>query len=242
MTWLIEGLQFLKEHFAPTIREVGDKTFSDQIFTEIKPAPALLHGHFEVTTLGALRDLINSNVEKITDATAPLLHIVNHQEVQLLTGISDEHGRRRTFAKAKPSSYKGFTFDSWYTLEAFRVGIQAHFAPTPDREYLLGIASKVTDGEVVVSEDDGVSQQVEMKANLALKGSEKLRGRVTLAPFRTFPEVDQPSSEFIFRAQKTDKGPQLALFEADGGKWKVAAVENIAFRLRDLSITLPIIS
>jgi hypothetical protein len=239
---IAEALKYLKSQFTPTIQEVGGKTFSDEPFTEIKPAPLPLHGHFEVTTLGALRDLINSDVELLKDSTVPLLHIVNHQEVQLLTGVSDEHGRRRAFAKAKPASYKGFVFDTWYTLEQFRVGIQAHFAPTVDREYLLGIASKVTDGEILVSEDDGVSQQAEMKAGLALKGSEKLRARVTLAPFRTFPEVDQPQSEFIFRAQKSDKGPQLALFEADGGKWKVAAVENIAFRLRNLEIKLPIIA
>ena len=37
-------------------------------------------------------------------------------------------------------------------------------------------------------------------------------------------------------------GAELALFEADGGKWKVAAVQNIAFTLRDLQIALPIIS
>lgn len=236
------ALKYLKSQFAPTMVKVGEKYFSDETFTEIKPLPDPLHGHFDVTTLGSLRDLINANVEKLKESDLPMLHIVNHQEVRLLTGISDEHGRRRTFAKATPPAVKGYVFDTWYPLEQFRIAIQAHFALTPDREYLLSIASKVTDGEIVVSEDDGVSQQVEMKAGLALKGSEKLRARVLLAPFRTFAEVDQPKSEFIFRAQKTDKGPQLALFEADGGKWKVTAVENIAFRLKDLEITLPIIA
>lgn len=239
---LREALQYLKEQFNPTIQVVGDKTFSDKDFYEIKPKPEPLHGSFAVTTLGALRDLIKSDVEKLTGSTLPLIHIVNHQEVQLLTGISDEHGRRRTFAIAKPCAYKGFQFDQYQGLEAFRIGIQAHFAATPDRDYLLSIASKVTDGEIVVSEDDGVSQQVEMKAGLSLKSTEKLRARVTLAPFRTFPEVDQPQSEFIVRAQKTDKGAQLALFEADGGKWKVAAIQNIAFALRNMEIALPIIS
>jgi hypothetical protein len=242
MTWLIDGLTYLKEQFSPTVQDVGGRMFSDKTFTEIKPKPPEMHGSFDVTTLGALRDLINANVEKMAGSDLPMLHIVNHQEVRLLTGISDEHGRRRTFAKAVPPSVKGYSFDTWYSLEQFRIAIQAHLALTPDREYLLAIASKVTDGEVVISEDDGVSQQVEMKAGLALKGSEKLRARVELAPFRTFAEVDQPKSEFIFRAQKTDKGPQLALFEADGGKWKVTAVENIAYRLKELGISLPVIA
>jgi len=241
---LADALKYLKEQFAPTVVTMGDKQFSDESFSEIKPAPYPLHGHFDVTTLAALRDLITANVEGISGAAGqvPLVHIVNHQKVHLLTGISDEHGRRRTFAVATPPQYQGFTFGQWYGLEAFRIGIQAHFAQTTDREYLLSIASKVTDGEVATSEDDGVSQQVELKAGLSLKATEKLRARVTLAPFRTFAEVDQPQSEFIFRAQKTDKGAQLALFEADGGKWKVTAVQNIAFTLKDLGITLPIIA
>lgn len=236
------ALQYLKKEFAPTIVTVGDKQFSDESFTEIKPAPLPLHGHFDVTTLGALRDLINSNVEGLAASNLPIIHIVNHQEVRVLTGVSDEHGRRRTFAIAKPPQYQGFKFDNWYTLEAFRIGIQAHFAATDDREYLLSIASKVTDSEVATSEDDGVSQQVEVKAGLSLKATEKLRARVMLAPFRTFSEADQPQSEFIFRARKTQTVAELALFEADGGKWKVAAVQNIAFALRNLNITLPIIA
>lgn len=239
---IAEALKYLKDQFQPTVVTVGDKQFSDESFSEIKPAPDPLHGQFEVTTLGALRDLINTNVEKLSESELPLIHIVNHAEVRLLTGISDVHGRRRTFATAKPASYQGFKFDNWYGLEAFRIGIQAHFASTPDRDYLLSIASKVVDGEVATSEDDGVSQQISVNAGLALKSTEKLRGRVTLAPFRTFAEVDQPQSEFIFRAQKTDKGAQLALFEADGGHWKVAAVQNIYFTLRSLEVKLPIIA
>lgn len=47
-------------------------------------------------------------------------------------------------------------------------------------------------------------------------------------PYRTFLEVDQPVSEFIFR-MKQDKydGVLCALFEADGGAWKMEATERI---------------
>lgn len=242
MAWLDEALKFLQDQFSPSIQDVGDKKFSNKSFTEIKPAPDPLHGQFDVTTLSALRDLIKSDVEKISGSDLPLIHIINHVEARLLTGISDEHGRRRMFARATPPAYQGFKFDQYQGLENFRIGIQAHFAPTPDRDYLLSIASKVTDGEVATSEDDGVSQQVTVQAGLSLKATETLRSRVTLAPFRTFPEVDQPQSEFIFRARKSQTGAELALFEADGGKWKVTAVQNIAFTLRNLEIALPVIS
>ena len=47
---------------------------------------------------------------------------------------------------------------------------------------------------------------------------------VLLKPYRTFIEVQQPESAFIFRMQD---GPRAALFEADGGAWRIEAMENI---------------
>jgi len=47
---------------------------------------------------------------------------------------------------------------------------------------------------------------------------------VSMKPYRTFVEVDQPESNFIFRMRE---GMQAALFEADGGAWKNVAMNNI---------------
>lgn len=53
---------------------------------------------------------------------------------------------------------------------------------------------------------------------------------VTLRPYRTFSEVEQPSSEFIFRINQL---ANMALFEADGGKWRLDAINNIANYLKE---------
>ena len=50
---------------------------------------------------------------------------------------------------------------------------------------------------------------------------------VTLAPFRTFRDVAQPASLFVLRVQGGGETPNVALFEADGGAWRLAAIENI---------------
>jgi hypothetical protein len=52
-----------------------------------------------------------------------------------------------------------------------------------------------------------------------------VKGRVKLAPFRTFRELKQPESEFVFRVHP---GGTCSLNEADGGAWKIAAVNAIA--------------
>ncbi|WP_235888509.1 RusA family crossover junction endodeoxyribonuclease [Streptococcus pneumoniae] len=53
---------------------------------------------------------------------------------------------------------------------------------------------------------------------------------VTLRPYRTFSEVEQPASLFVFRI---DKQANMALFEADGKRWVADAVGNIAAYLKE---------
>ncbi|MDR2054492.1 MAG: hypothetical protein LBQ10_01270 [Desulfovibrio sp.] len=45
-----------------------------------------------------------------------------------------------------------------------------------------------------------------------------------LRPYRTFNEVEQPVSPFVFRAQE---GPRFALIEADNGAWESVAMKSI---------------
>ena len=49
---------------------------------------------------------------------------------------------------------------------------------------------------------------------------------VTLCPYRTFLEVEQPESQFVFRI-KDEGGVQFKLVEAEGGMWKNEAMHLI---------------
>ena len=73
-----------------------------------------------------------------------------------------------------------------------------------------------------------------MKTGIASKGEAIVPSPVTLKPFRTFVEVEQPLSNFVFR-MKQDRydGIQCALFEADGGAWKIAAMREIKTYLKE---------
>lgn len=72
--------------------------------------------------------------------------------------------------------------------------------------------------------DDGVSQAVSVKTGIASVNSVKVPNPVKLAPYRTFNEVAQPTSEFVFRMRD---GMQCAIFEADGGAWQLEAMQSI---------------
>ena len=56
---------------------------------------------------------------------------------------------------------------------------------------------------------------------------------VRLKPYRTFLEVEQPESEFIFRMKDCHGGIGCAFFEADGGAWKIEATQNIKAYLQE---------
>lgn len=58
------------------------------------------------------------------------------------------------------------------------------------------------------------------------KGEALIPNPVVLKPYRTFLEVDQPESAFIFR-MKEGHGVECAIFEADGGAWMMEAMQNI---------------
>ena len=59
--------------------------------------------------------------------------------------------------------------------------------------------------------------------------SKVFKNPAPLRPLRTFPEVEQPVSPFVVRFKE---GKKAALFNADGGAWKVAAVKSIGSFLR----------
>lgn len=89
---------------------------------------------------------------------------------------------------------------------------------------MLKLVGNVKEEAVNTIGDDGVSQSVVAKMGVATVGNVKVPNPVLLKPYRTFVEVEQPESNFIFRMRK---GPECALFEADGGAWKLEAIDNI---------------
>ena len=65
-----------------------------------------------------------------------------------------------------------------------------------------------------------------MSTGVASKSDVIVPNPVCLAPYRTFQEIAQPYSNFVFRM--ADKQvPAFSLIEAEGGVWKNEAVDRI---------------
>lgn len=105
------------------------------------------------------------------------------------------------------------------------VELQSLYAVTEDRDYLLALLSRIDVNQGVSTVDNGVSQEVSVRTGAVLKEQQTVQPIVHLQPYRTFLEVEQPASDFLLRL---DKEGHPALYEADGGAWKLEAKRNIA--------------
>lgn len=89
---------------------------------------------------------------------------------------------------------------------------------------MLKVTGNIKEEVVKNVGDDGVSQSVVMKSGIASVTEAIVPNIVQLAPYRTFTEIDQPTSDFVFRMRT---GVEVALYEADGGAWRNKAMQDI---------------
>lgn len=143
-----------------------------------------------------------------------------------LNGPDDDHRRWILLhAAARPSAFK---FDTYMKADEFLVGVLANFVASPDRDTLVALASGIKQVDERQYDDDGVTQTVNIKRGLTGLKVVKVPNPVTLAPYRTFREVQQPESLYVVRARDLDGDePELALFPGDGESWRVSAVDRV---------------
>ena len=79
------------------------------------------------------------------------------------------------------------------------------------------VTKNIQAGTTANYDDDGVSQKTTIKTGIANKTDVIVPNPVKLRPYRTFAEIEQPESSYVFRIMDTDRGPAFKLVEADGG-------------------------
>ena len=232
----------------PNQIERDGKLYVDKSMHVIAPE---LPGALACSTLQGLSDLVAGGLDGFDLATL-LVAIDSPREVSIIAKAADTYGRRRKYAVAKyPTECSTFKFGEWHSPEPFIIALQQGFQRvkiegddgkfSPDLDYVLGIASKITAENSMSHEDDGIAQRVAVKQGVSLKAEAVLKPLVNLAPYRTFAEIDQVVSTFVFRVRVQGEAVQLALFEGDGGRWRLAAVAAIKAWLATKTTGIPII-
>lgn len=176
------------------------------------------------TTLTSLVDYIKESREELRDRM--IIQVVSATNVLLYSGLLPERDRETLFEVN--ALLPQFDYGREYEQEAFLVSMQSCFAPSDDREAVTVMASNIVNTQQATYSDDGITQQAVIKTGVTTKESALVPNPVKLIPYRTFLEVEQPASEFVFRIGEGRGGvPVFKLVAADGGLWKSQAVENV---------------
>ena len=225
---LKEALGYVVElgnHAAETeVIEIAGKTYARTGGGELERYDAPDYAApMAASTLTALSDYIENCSEEFRGRKM-IIHVVSPTEVHLIS-VLDADRRRETLFKAK-AIVSEFSFNRWYDQENLMLGLQANFQPTADLNLILKVAGNIEKKNNAAYSDDGVSQIVTMQTGVATKADALVPNPARLKPFRTFQEVPQPESNFVFRIGDDDE-PAFKLVEAEGGIWRNEAIRNI---------------
>lgn len=237
-----EALQYIVGLSEADVRDITlpdgtIQTYSDKPLNRLQKHIPMAGKKIYMSTLTSLVDYIKANID--TMAEKMILHVVNPTTVELYSKLNEE--RDREYIAVVEARVPDFSFDIFMDRERFNIGLQSKFIDDPgsDKALILKFVGTVESGTVAEYGDDGVTQKATIKTGIATKGDAIVPNPVKLRPYRTFLEVEQPVSEFIFRINDgRTGGVECAIFEADGGAWKMAATKSIKeylqFELADM--------
>lgn len=219
---LKEALQYIVGLRAPEIQQIDGQIYSDKELSRISYNPKAEPLH--MSTLTSLVDYLHSGTDVLAERM--IVQIVNPTKVVLTSMLDQERQREKT--AVVEADVPDFRYGYFIGHEEFLIALQSKFIPGYDRNLLLKFAGTVENGTIAQYGDDGVTQKATVKTGIASKGEAVVPNPVKLSPYRTFTEVGQPESSFIFRMKEGSQGDiQCAIFEADGGTWRNAAMKEI---------------
>ena len=215
---LKEALQYVV-NLGKESQEIITKEINGEIYTkgEASRLPIDEASTMYFNTLSAVVDYVKTSVADERIKT-PYIVSVDHNEVNVHSGL-DERLNRTFLAHVQPL-LPNIKFNNYMDMESFVIQLKTCFIETENLNRLVSIVSSITDEAKVSFEDDGVGMKISQVSGTTIKSKENLQINpiVRLAPYRTFTEVAQPESRFLFRVRD---GGKLALYEADGGMWKL---------------------
>ena len=230
-----KALKYIVGLSSPVVQTIGGETYSDKPLGRVDFTP--LASPIQLSTLRSLVDYIKSHMDTIgpDNGQNMFIHVLSPTKVRMYSELNKN--RDREYIAEVTADVPVFSFNRWIDHETFCIALQSKFLPADnggqdDRALLLKFAGTVESGTIAEYGDDGVTQKATIKTGIAKKGDAVIPNPVCLKAYRTFIEVEQPETQYIFRMQ--DKGGiQCALFEADGGAWGILAMDRIKCYLED---------
>lgn len=228
----INGVDYIFDKRCGTLKVINPPVRPDEPFPET----------LDFFTLDGLVDYIDTNTERLIPSAGDnerlIVHVENYKSVVLLSQPYKSNSAKRHVIARCEALTPNIPFGRYLDSETFNTTLLSMFEQTESRDLLFKVTSSLVNEQKLTSSDDGVSQNITLKQGVSLACTCKFENPVPLVPYRTFTEVPQVESNFVMRV---DKDGNIGLNEADGGAWKVHAVNNIRQYLRDRLDGLPVV-
>lgn len=219
-------IEKLQEMDVPHEVDFSGRKFVDKEMTALPQA--ITASPLNTSTLTSIIDYITSQADSgaLKGTGKFIVHVVGHDCVKLYKELNAD--KRRDALIAASVDGCRFQFGQFMSVEQFIINLQSLFVQDENTAALLEFIGSVQDDTSVKQQDDGVTQRVTAKTGVSLAKTVPVPNPVYLCPFRTFAEIKQPQSAFVFRVRKDEqRGVTAALFEADGAAWKNDAILEI---------------
>lgn len=159
------------------------------------------------------------------------IHILDYDRIEFLSPLNEDNDRE-IYAVCEPDKINNI-FDRFIEREQFNIMLQTGFLENDELSDILRYIGNMSDKAVRSVGDNGISQEITIKSSTQGLIDVFVPNPVILRPFRTFTEIEPVESKFVFRLKE---GGYCALFEADGGAWKINtmhALENYVTEVCD---------
>lgn len=194
-------------------------------FGKLKPIIEDQPGAVQINTLTGIADYLKA--EPPTDLLG--VHIGSHCRVDIVGKLQRDNHNDRWIYLTSTAIASSFKFGQYYSVNDFIINLQTCFVQTDVIAKILKIVGNITEEHVKTLTDDGVTQTVNVRSGIARVAEVALPNPVLLRPYRTFSEIEQPESPFVFRMTPGSPTalPGCGLFEANNGLWKLEAMNFI---------------
>lgn len=180
---------------------------------------------FSTFSLDGLIDYIVSDVDGVfaDPERRHIVRVTSPTKVEVISPVTGYWHERVVVARCD-AVVPEIDIAEYMEIEDFQVMLQTCFEDSANRAVVLKLAGSLRKEQTMQTADDGVSQRVTVNAGVATAADVTVKNPVTLTPFRTFHEVEQPESPFVLRF---DDEARAALFTGDGSAWKLEAVARV---------------
>lgn len=223
-----KALKYIVGLKTPYLHEVKGELYSDKPMEKVVKVPYAQP--FTLTTLSSLVEYIRAGVDDMRGNM--FVHIESPTRITVFSQLDND--RERENVVCVRAKLPEITVNNYVERESFNIALQSKFEQTTDRDLLLKFVGTVENGTVQEYGDDGVTQKAVIKKGITGKEDTIVPNPVVLKPFRTFTEVEQPASSFVFRMKEGRMGGiECAIYEADGGAWEREAMDNVKAYLKE---------